>query len=70
MCTQLESELSLFYLDDWGDRSVDDFKHDLEVVEHEVAEIGLQFKGNNQELSVLILPDIANSILPNQNHTS
>ncbi len=41
MCTQLESELFLFYLDDGTlGGSVDDLKHNLEVVEREGAEIG------------------------------
>jgi len=64
MCTQLESEVSLFCLDNGTlGGNVDDLMHDLNVVEWEGAEIGLQLNGEKSEI-VCAHPDTVNSILP------
>ena len=64
MCTQLEAEISLFYLDDGTlGGKVDDLMHDLNVVEREGAEIGLQLNREKSEI-VCAHPDTVNSILP------
>ena len=64
MCTQLEAEISLFYLDDGTlEGKVDDLMHDLNVVEREGAEIGLQLNREKSEI-VCAHPDTVNSILP------
>ncbi len=64
MCTQLESEISLFYLDDGTlGGTVDDLKHDLDLVDREGAEIGLWL---NREKSEIVCADCdtSNAILP------
>jgi len=64
MCTQLEAEISLFYLDDSTlGAKVDDLMHDLNVVEREGAEIGLQLNREKSEI-VCAHPNTVNSILP------
>ena len=64
MCTQLEAEISLFYLDDGTlGGNVDDLMHDLNVVEREGAEIGLRLNREKSEI-VCAHPDTVNSILP------
>jgi hypothetical protein len=64
MCTQLESESSLFYLDDGTlGGTVDDLKRDLDLVDREGAEIGLRL---NREKSEIVCADCdtSNAILP------
>ena len=63
MCSRLESELSLFYLDDGTlGGNVDNLTHDLEVVEREGAEIGIMEKSEiicanpNTTDSILVSP--------------
>ena len=64
MCSQLVSELNLFYLDDGTlGGSVEDLRHDLEVVKQKGAEIGLQLNCQKSEI-ICINPDIKDSILP------
>ena len=64
ICTQLESEMSLFYLDDGTlGGTVDDLKHDLAIVEQEEAEIGLQLNREKSEI-VCANPDTSNAIQP------
>ena len=51
LSSQLQSELCLFYLDDGTlGGSVEDLKHDLEVVERLGAEIGLQLNSRKTEI--------------------
>lgn len=58
MCSQLVSELNLFYLDDGTlGGSVEDLRHDLEVVKQKGAEIGLQLNSQKSEI-ICINPDI------------
>ena len=64
MCMLLESEFSLFYLDDGtlgGSR--DDLMHDLEVVEQEGAEVGLRLNKGKSEI-VCASTDTSDSLLP------
>ena len=64
MCTLLELEFSLFYLDDvtlGGSR--DDLMHDLEVVEQKGAEVGLRLNKGKSEI-ICASPDTSDSLLP------
>ena len=63
MGTQLESELSLLYLDDGTlGGSMENLRHDLEVVEQEGARMGLQLSREKSEI-ICDDPDTVNSIL-------
>ena len=63
MCSRLESELSLFYLDDGTlGGNVDNLTHDLEVVEREGAEIGLRLNMEKSEI-ICANPNTTDSIL-------
>ena len=63
MGTQLESDLSLLYLDDGTlGGSVENLRHDLEVVEREGARMGLQLSREKSEI-ICDDPDTVNSIL-------
>ena len=63
MGTQLESELSLLYLDEGTlGGSVENLRHDLEVVEREGARMGLQLSREESEI-IYDDPDTVSSIL-------
>ena len=63
LCSQLKSELNLFYLDDGtlgGSEEV--LRHDLEVVEREGAELGLKLNHLKSEV-ICVVSDLRDTIL-------
>ena len=63
LCSQLQSELNLFYLDDGtlgGSEEV--LRHDLEVVEREGAELGLKLDHLKSEV-ICVVPDLRDTIM-------
>ena len=63
LCSQLKSELSLFYIDDGTlGGNVEVLQHDLEIVEREGTELGLNLNHCKSEV-ICVAPSVGNSIV-------